>query len=80
MVCDLKVLNKSGDYIFLSIFQDENVRSVDNSPTHTMLIISICFPYVLWVIGYTAKSLFGSCAWPSLKTTTVVCQYFKAHT
>ncbi|XP_062590686.1 chitin synthase chs-2-like [Saccostrea cucullata] len=54
-----------------SIVKDENARNVNNSPTNTMLIICICFPYALWILTYTARSLFGSSAWPSFKTTTV---------
>ncbi|XP_061192087.1 chitin synthase chs-2-like [Saccostrea echinata] len=54
-----------------SIVKDENARDVNSSPTNTMLIICICFPYALWILTYTARSLFGSSAWPSFKTTTV---------
>ena len=34
-------------------------------PTKMMLVISMCIPYAISFVTYTAKSLFGSNAWPS---------------
>ena len=54
------------------LFQDEKARSESESPTNTMLVISLCFPYMIWTLSYTAKSFFGSNSWPSYKMIIVV--------
>ncbi|XP_052792125.1 chitin synthase chs-2-like [Mya arenaria] len=41
-----------------------------NWPAKTQLVISMCFPYGIWFLVYSAKSLFGSTAWPSLPLLT----------
>ncbi|ESO87527.1 hypothetical protein LOTGIDRAFT_127517 [Lottia gigantea] len=43
----------------------------DANPTHTMLLISVCFPYFCWIFAYTFKSLFGSTGWPSITMTII---------
>ncbi|WAR00429.1 hypothetical protein MAR_024801, partial [Mya arenaria] len=43
-----------------------------NWPAKTQLVISMCFPYGIWFLVYSAKSLFGSTAWPSLPLLTSV--------
>ncbi|XP_045215162.2 chitin synthase chs-2-like [Mercenaria mercenaria] len=41
-------------------------------PVKTMLLISICFPYSIWFLVYSGKSLFGSTTWPSLSLLSSV--------
>ncbi|XP_060582419.1 LOW QUALITY PROTEIN: chitin synthase chs-2-like [Ruditapes philippinarum] len=41
-------------------------------PVKTMLLISICFPYSIWFLVYSGKSVFGSTTWPSLSLLSSV--------
>ncbi|KAK3096905.1 hypothetical protein FSP39_004615 [Pinctada imbricata] len=54
-----------------SITKDPKALKDGDSPANTMLVISICFPYVCWVLSYSAKSLFGSSSWPRFKLVVV---------
>ncbi|XP_060062788.1 chitin synthase chs-2-like [Ylistrum balloti] len=54
-----------------SILKDKKALRESNSPTNTMLVITICFPYIIWMFSFSAKSLFGSNAWPSFKTIVI---------
>ncbi|XP_071105031.1 chitin synthase chs-2-like [Haliotis cracherodii] len=42
------------------------------SPTNTMLLIGLCFPYVCWLLTYSARSVFGNVGWPTFKMTISV--------
>ncbi|XP_021358360.1 uncharacterized protein LOC110453643 [Mizuhopecten yessoensis] len=54
-----------------SILKDKKALRESDSPTNTMLVIAICFPYVIWMFSFSAKSLFGSNSWPSFKTVII---------
>ena len=41
-------------------------------PTPTLLLLVLCFPYLCHVLTYSARSLFSSRHWPSLRMTLVV--------
>ncbi|XP_069137723.1 chitin synthase chs-2-like [Argopecten irradians] len=54
-----------------SILKDKKALWESDSPTNTMLVIAICFPYIIWMFSFSAKSLFGSNSWPSFKTVII---------
>jgi len=41
-------------------------------PARTLLVISMCFPYGMWLLVYSGKSVFGSHAWPSVPLLAAV--------
>ncbi|XP_071166727.1 chitin synthase chs-2-like [Mytilus edulis] len=54
-----------------SIIKDPVTKNDADSPAYTMLVIAMCSPYICWVFSYSAKSLFGSSAWPSFRMVIV---------
>ncbi|KAL5004022.1 hypothetical protein ScPMuIL_017478, partial [Solemya velum] len=49
-----------------SIPKGQYYLNTGETPTRTVLIISIVFPYIGWFIMYSTKSFFGRVAWPSI--------------
>ncbi|XP_052282932.1 chitin synthase chs-2-like [Dreissena polymorpha] len=45
-----------------------------------MLLISMCFPYGVWLLVYSSKSLFGSSTWPSFSLLSSVLLLELLHT
>ncbi|XP_076101725.1 chitin synthase chs-2-like [Mytilus galloprovincialis] len=54
-----------------SIIKDPVTKNDADSPAYTMLVIVMCSPYICWIFSYSAKSLFGSSAWPSFRMVIV---------
>ena len=55
--------------LFASV-QDGGQSQAD--PTPTLLLLVLCFPYLCHMLTYSARSLFSSRHWPSLRMTLVV--------
>ncbi|KAH3829628.1 hypothetical protein DPMN_102855 [Dreissena polymorpha] len=58
------------EYQFFSSSQDALPET--QWPAKTMLLISMCFPYGVWLLVYSSKSLFGSSTWPSFSLLSSV--------
>ena len=50
-------------------------------PTPTLVLLALCFPYLCHLLTYSAKSLFGSRHWPSIRMTLAVScvDHFSVH-
>ena len=55
----------------LNVFVQDGGQ-IQADPTPTLLLLVLCFPYLCHVLTYSARSLFSSRHWPSLRMTLVV--------